>query len=145
MRDSRAGDRTRATPTEADFWARITGCDVTGLRYTFLRVYPEASTDRADFAIGKDLAYRFTSDAPEEGYARESNGNRGVPTLSVVRDHFIGYDADDLPADLVSYGDARPGQGLPPHDHRSNNPMDGGFAFSVFHPGTSLPQQRFGV
>jgi len=26
-----------------------------------------------------------------------------------------------------------------PHDHRDNN--NGGFAFAVFHPGTSVPQQ----
>src|SRR5688572_3462868 len=80
MRDSRAGDRTTATPTDTEFWALLTGVDVTGLRYTFLRVFPEASTDKADFAIGKDLAYRFASAEPEEGFARESNGNKGVPT-----------------------------------------------------------------
>jgi hypothetical protein len=30
---------------------------------------------------------------------------------------------------------------IPPPDHRDN--FNGGFAFSVYHPGTSLPQQPF--
>ena len=35
--------------------------------------------------------------------------------------------------------------GMPLHDHRDNLPQNGGFSFSVFHPGTGLPQQPFSV
>lgn len=34
-----------------------------------------------------------------------------------------------------------PGRGI--HDHRDN--ANGGFAFAVYHPGTSLPQQPFAL
>lgn len=35
--------------------------------------------------------------------------------------------------------------GLGPHDHRSNDPGYGGFAFSCYHPGTAIPQQPWAI
>jgi hypothetical protein len=35
--------------------------------------------------------------------------------------------------------------GMGPHDHRDGSPMYGGFAFAVYHPGTSLPQQPWAI
>jgi len=35
--------------------------------------------------------------------------------------------------------------GLGPHDHRSNEPGHGGFAFSCYHPGTALPQMPWAI
>jgi hypothetical protein len=35
--------------------------------------------------------------------------------------------------------------GMGPHDHRSNDPAYGGFAFAVYHPGTALPQMPWAV
>ena len=35
--------------------------------------------------------------------------------------------------------------GLGPHDHRSNDPSYGGFAFAVYHPGTALPQMPWAM
>jgi hypothetical protein len=32
---------------------------------------------------------------------------------------------------------------IPPHDHRDN--YNGGFAFAVYHPGTSLPQMPWAI
>lgn len=100
-----------------------------------------SSRDRADFIIGQDAAvfYEIIGERPEEGWAREANGNRGIPLYSVVRVEFIGYDAEGLPSFLFNYGDARLEQSLRPHDHRDN--YNGGYAFAVFHPGTGLPQQ----
>jgi hypothetical protein len=44
-----AGETPIKHPTEPEFWALLTGVDLTGLRYTFVRVIPGASVDRADF------------------------------------------------------------------------------------------------
>jgi hypothetical protein len=49
------------------------------------------------------------------------------------------YDAAGSPVLVFFYPPhERDEDGLRPHDHRSN--LDGGFAFSVFHPGSSVPQ-----
>lgn len=34
---------------------------------------------------------------------------------------------------------------LGPHDHRSEDPNYGGFAFAVYHPGTAVPQQPWAI
>jgi hypothetical protein len=31
------------------------------------------------------------------------------------------------------------------HDHRDNSPQASGYSFSVFHPGSALPQAPFGI
>jgi hypothetical protein len=61
-----------------------------------------------------------------------------VRTFSIHRVHFIGYDADNQPAYLFEHHNDSDDEQLRPHDHRSND--DGGFAFSVYHPATNLPQ-----
>ena len=35
--------------------------------------------------------------------------------------------------------------GLGPHDHRSNDPAYGGFAFAVYHPGSAVPQMPWAI
>ena len=37
----------------------------------------------------------------------------------------------------------RPYGNMPIHDHRDN--FNGGFSFSVYHPGTALPQQPWAL
>ena len=45
-----------------------------------------------------------------------------------------------VPMYVFQYATGEPDDGLPVHDHRDN--FNGGFAFSVYHPGTSLPHAR---
>jgi hypothetical protein len=137
--DDRTGDRTPVSVTERSFWAMLLTADVTGLRWTFLRVVPTTSTDEADFVLAREIAYRIADVDRTEGYARESNGTRDIPTFTVVRVEFVGYDADSLPSYLFQWVGPRDAGYLPPHDHRDN--FNGGFAFASYHPGTALPQQ----
>lgn len=138
-----AGERPVARPSDTSFWALITGNDIMGLRYHFVRVIPDAGTDRADFRFETGLAYRIAGEEPEAGYAREASGVRGVPIYSVVKAEFIGYDADEEPAYLFQWAPPPEPNALPPHDHRDN--LNGGFAFSTYHPGTSLPQMPWAL
>ena len=73
------------------------------------------------------------------------NGNKLVPGGSVVQLTFIGYDTKQKPVYTFVWNPRQPEDGLVPiHDHR-DNVTGGGFAFSVYHPGTSLPQQPWSV
>ena len=59
------------------FWAMITGCDITGMRYDFVRVAPDVASDKADFSIGKPpINYQIVSDQPEDGLRSRSECNR---------------------------------------------------------------------
>ena len=63
----------------------------------------------------------------------------------IVRLSFTGYGNDGNPVYVFSYTPPpEPFPPVAPHDHRDNNPWSGGFAFSVYHPGTSLPQAEWG-
>lgn len=139
------GDRRPTAPSETTFWALLTGNDITGMRYSFVRVIPVATKDESDFVIGRDfpLYYEIASLEPEEGFAREANGTRGIPLYSVVQVTYIGPDADDLPAFLFNYQVMDSNLPITPHDHRDN--FNGGFAFACYHPGTGLPQQPWAV
>ena len=56
---------------------------------------------------------------------------------------FIGYDPEASPAFTFFYPEFDQDRGVPLHDHRDN--FNGGFAFAVFHPGTSLPQMPWAI
>ncbi len=117
-----------------------------GNRYTFVRVYLTADDDsKKDFALRNGPSYRLAGIEPEGGLARESSGAKGVPTMSVVRMTFCGYDADDRPNFLFQFIGPSDMPFLPPHDHRDNKINSGGFAFSIYHPGTGLPQQPWAM
>jgi hypothetical protein len=137
--DRRGFQRTPRTQRDMSFWAMITGNDITGQRYDFVRVAPDVASDKADFSIGKPpINYQIVSDQPDDGYAREANATRGVPTMTVVQLTYIGDDADGAPAYLFQYIAPQQEWGVPIHDHRSNDA--GGLAFAIYHPGTALPQ-----
>lgn len=105
-----------------------------------MRVYPVFDTDsRSDFKLANGLAHRISGQEPEAGLARETNRTEGVPTYTVVRMDFAGYDAVGEPAFRFQYVGLHDLYETVPHDHRDN--YNGGFAFSIYHPGTSLPQQ----
>jgi hypothetical protein len=94
------------------------------------------------------------------GNAREANNVRGIEIGTVVQLTFFGYTPapsgmtrpnvngtfiDGIGADptapvpqyVFNYPLPPLPTSLPIHDHRDN--FNGGFAFSVYHPGTSLP------
>lgn len=141
--EDRTGERTPTHDTDRTFWAMLTTSDVTGLRWSFLRVHPTADQDQADFIIARQVAYRIADDERVEGYARESNGTRGIPTFTVVRVDYIGAGADGQSAYLFQWVAPREDNYIPPHDHRDN--ANGGLAFAVYAPGTALPQQPWAM
>lgn len=104
--------------------------------------------------------------------AREANGNKQIPPGTVVPLTFIGYSTPSMsgqnsanvgtvnittvssgpparadgkvPIYVFNYCMQQPLSILPIHDHR-DNVTGGGFAFSVYHPGTALPQQPWSI
>lgn len=66
---------------------------------------------------------------------------------TIVQLHLVGFD-DDGVTPLYVFVDGREVIGqmfVPPHDHRSNTPGYGGFAFACYAPGTSLPQMPWAI
>lgn len=141
---SRAGERAHAHGTDTYFWGLILGNDIAGKRFHFVRIYPSAAGDSADFILTNGLSYSIADQEAAVGWAREANGNPALPLYSVVLMQFHGYDSDGEPAYLFQCSLGTPqDQFLTPHDHRDN--YNGGFAFSVYHPGTALPQQPWAM
>lgn len=137
----RTGGHTGAGDSGGGFWAMLIGTDVSGLRYTFNRVTPEPkSTHPEAFTLSNTLRFGFEG-GPVFDAACEVNGTRGLNLGTIVWMRFGGYATDERP--MFFFAHANPEQFMPsrPHDHRDND--EGGFAFSVFHPGTSLPQMPF--
>ncbi len=141
-RQNRAGTPQRDVIRDVEFWAYLAGPDVTGKLWSWVMVEPRLDTDPSDEQIFNDVPVFRLADPPVSGYqnAAEANHIRNVPVGAVVRLRLVGYTPDDEPR-YVFHAPPRDNDELvPPHDHRSNNPADGGFAFAVYHPGTSLPQ-----
>jgi hypothetical protein len=137
-------ERTRSHVTDTFFWGMLLGSDITGKRFHFVKVYPDASADQADFHLTNGQSYIIAETEAETGFAREANGNPGVPPYTVALMQFVGYDADGEPAYMFQCSIGTPQDWvLPPHDHRDN--YNGWFAFSVYHPGTALPQQPWAM
>lgn len=131
-------------PTEDSFWAFVLGCDSSGLRHSFVRVFPDIGDDSVDFILDGGMKWKIVpNDPPHLQCAYESSGGRGL-TDKIVRMHYAGIRKDDGEACYVFQCESfDPSQWpLPIHDHRDNHA--GGFAFATYHPGTSLPQQPWG-
>src|SRR5438270_10058380 len=106
-----------------------------------VKVQPVDNLPTASGLVTIDTSPLWTlTDPPVAGYAsaREANGNQQVPPGSVVELCFIGYDDAGNPVYVFQYNFSQLGAELPIHDHR--DVFNGGLAFSVYHPGTSLPQ-----
>lgn len=135
--DRTGGQTPRHDAGEESFWAMLIGRDLNGNRFSWSRVQPVQETDGS-------VAYR-PSDPMIRGdeNAFEVNGSRGIPTGAIVKMSLAAYDPDGQP--LYSFVFNLPDQAstLPIHDHRDN--FNGGFAFSVYHPGTALPQQPWAL
>jgi hypothetical protein len=143
-----AGDRNPPHGTTTQFWAYLTGCDESGQYWSWLRLRPAANLPSAADAytpLGDDRPL-FELDQPtifSENTAREANSNRRIEAGTVVQLSFIGYDSAGEPVYVFCYPVQPQDNFLPLHDHRDNLQASGGFAFSVYHPGTSLPQQNW--
>lgn len=140
-----AGQRVRPEDADLAFWGYTVGCDITGFRHSFVRVYPDASGDSADFVLARDRAFKLQEDDPVTLFseaAREVNGGKGIIN-TIVRLFFSGYDANGEPAYMFDRPQPEDYNLMQVHDHRSNDA--GGFAFAVMHPGTSLPQQKWAL
>jgi hypothetical protein len=72
----------------------------------------------------------------------EVNGTRGIEPGTIVWLTFSGYNSTNDPLYLFQHTPVQQ-NALPPHDHRDI--YNGGFAFSVYHPGTGLPQMSWGI
>lgn len=110
------------------FWAMIGNQHITEPIYGWIKAEP-------------DREGGFVPLPGERGEnAHEANGRMGVQLGAVVRMFKIGVDEQGEP--VYSFHAPQPRQEhftLPPHDHRDNL-QGGGYAFSVYHPGSSLPQ-----
>ncbi len=141
----RTGDRAPAGPVDQDCWGFITGCDASGQRYSFARVYPDASSDSPDLILDNGMKFKlFDADPSHVWQAREVNDTRGISSGTIVKMSFAGYDGSTPPEPLFlfQYIAVPPQPDFTPiHDHRDN--FNGGFAFAVYAPGTSLPQQKW--
>jgi hypothetical protein len=131
------------------FMAMLTGADISGTFFDWVKVQPAANRPSAPDAmvIGATFPlWTVTSPAVGSfGTAREVNGNLGIAPETIVELKFLGYDTNDKPVFVFNYNvTPLPQVLLPVHDHR-DNVTGGGFAFAVFHPGTDLPQSPFSV
>ncbi|MFA9480111.1 hypothetical protein ACERK3_17705 [Phycisphaerales bacterium AB-hyl4] len=130
--------RGRASPPQPrespgdSFWAVITGRSIEGDRFSWQRATPDG---KGGLVIEPSPGGQLN--------AIELNDSREVSTMARVRMHRIGRDEAGNPR----YGFVAPAkqewQPVPNHDHRDNH--NGGFAFSVYHPGTDLPQQPYAL
>jgi hypothetical protein len=133
----RAGDRAGKYETATEFWALLIGSTLDGF-YSFFRVAPDPARTAPMFTLfGQPVPWTIQGEIVWDA-AREVNDNRGVPFNSVVRLTFTGYDRDGNPQFVFFYPAMDPYTSLPPHDHRDI--FNGGLAFAMMHPGTSLPQ-----
>jgi hypothetical protein len=141
------GERGRAAPQDTSFHAYLsTPGGYNGLFWSWVRVAPvDAPPTAADPFTAEDVPLWQFADPIVSGYqnARESNNNRSIPTATVVKLEFVGYDKDGEPLYVFNYGAAQQDAGLPIHDHRDN--FNGGLAFATYHPGTALPQMPWSV
>src|SRR5256885_13005443 len=94
----RRSDRTPSGPDEQSFFAWLSGCDLSGLRYSWARVAPDMSSDTPDIILDNAMKWRLVGEPPVTGFhtAYEANSQRGL-TDRIVRLTFAGFNADDDP------------------------------------------------
>jgi hypothetical protein len=168
------GDRNPGRAIGTSFWAMITGAgDIGGKFHDWVAVQPSKSmaTAQNPSTLAPSNMWEF-QEPYVAGFAnaREANDNPDVPAGSVVLLTFVGYaiapttdvgvvqgtittkggstaasaGADgSIPMYAFQFAGQQQQSSLPIHDHRDN--FNGGFAFSVYHPGTALPQQPWAV
>lgn len=122
---------------EESIWAVITGYSPLPPHgaYNWVQVTPQGSNGWVPLIGG----------ASGQGNAYENSGRWPIPVPSVVRLYVAPDDPDTGdPRWCFTYDQPSTGyQFVPPHDHRDN--FNGGFAFSVYHPGTAVPQMPWAL
>jgi len=143
------GQRQHQPPQATQFWAYLSsGGGMNGLFWSWVKVVPVAKPPTAgDPVTVEDVPLWDFADPMVSGYqtAREANDNRNIQPGTVALLTFMGYDQSGEPLYVFTYNAPQEQSndgGI--HDHRDN--ITGkGFAFSVYHPGTSLPQQPWAI
>jgi len=134
-----AGGKRGQIHRPAEMWAIITGNSFDGgpveeKRYSWVRAIaysPQDSAGKTHFIADPDIKGTLN--------AFEATGRYAAPG-AVVRLTLVGYDGDGETPVYSFVAPGNTGNGMVPnHDHR--DAANGGFAFAVYHPGTSLPQQ----
>lgn len=141
-------ERAAGSPVEASCWGYLVSTDLSGNHWSWLKLVPAARLPNAEepnaplqserplFELAQPVFY-------SDHTAREANGNKAIEGGTVVQMTFIGYDSKREPVYCFATNATPPDfRGVPLHDHR-DNVTGGRFAFSVYHPGTGLPQQPF--
>lgn len=139
---NRIGDRSQSWEGATEFWAILRGMDLDG-RWSFMRVRPDPKALLPHFTLSGDPWPWVIEGEMFWDAATEANGNKAAPLNLLVKVSFVGYDRDGNPRFVFYYPPPEPSILIPPHQHTSN--FDGGFAFAIFHPGTSLPQQPWAI
>lgn len=131
-------------------WVQLTtatALNATQFKYSFIRVIPDANA-ASGFSYDPDTVGTDCVFDPNMLLDGVNGGATGKDR--VVQIELVGYKAPDDPIDplgpiywIVGSGGGTGDSGPWVHDHRNNNPENGGFAFSVYHPGTQLPQVNF--
>jgi hypothetical protein len=140
--DRTGGLRPVLEPGEESFWAMLTdqldsNDQLIKGRYGWMRVQPVQQPDGT-------VAFRPFEPRVFGTYAFEVNQHGPVPPGSIVKLTLTAYTPEDEPVYSFNYETPdRASSPMPIHDHRDN--YNGGFAFAVFHPGTALPQQPWGI
>jgi hypothetical protein len=149
--------------------AEVTVCDVSGTWWDWVGMQHASNLPGPGQPWTLNPSTMWTFRDPQVagcGNAREANNVRGIEIGTVVQMTFFNYTPapsgmtrpnvngtfiDGIGADptapvpqyVFNYPLPPLPTSLPIHDHRDN--FNGGFAFSVYHPGTSLPQNSFAL
>lgn len=139
------GDRRPSQPQETSFWAGIVSCDVIGHRhYSWVKVEPLVDDPSVSTENRLVLIYQLPVQVNWSS-AREANNNIVSPG-TIVRLYFAGYNKEGNPTYIFTHTENQQEPGyLPCHDHRNNEPGNGGFSFACYHPGSSIPQHQFAI
>lgn len=125
-----------------------------GRESTMYGIRTSPATTRPDVRHG--MKWRLhTPHAAGWNNAYDANGRRGI-TDKIVRLSFAGCRDDEVPESdpprtervlvyVFVHETLEPDGFLPPHDHRSNEPQHGGFAFACYAPRTALPQMPWHI
>jgi len=148
QKPSNAGPVLAGNPYGGPFWGWITGKGIedNGIWYhSFVRVNPDF--DNPDITINGSQRYKIVEPVIEHFQCAIEVNGQNVPSNTIVRLSFTGYrtfaENDRRAMFAFSHTPVQEVPYLPIHNHLDNN--NGGYAFCVMHPGTSVPQPKFAL
>ena len=154
------GDRRGSPPERPPIWAKITDLfrriqyhtqpdQILPLLVNGIDSNPIFYSWTALTIDGRTAPHPLPMTPPITGHANAFQVNASpqihVPCGTIVELHFAGNDNQGEPLYHFTWTNPTPPMSVPPHDHRSNDPYNGGFAFATLHPGTGLPQQPWAI